>query len=106
MLIADVNEGIVPLKAVIDTAIKDKDTIREKELIAAEKSLLYVAATRAKKELAIMSWGRQSALIKQHQSPIPTTRPVETAGSAAVYFPLEDSDRLEIAELLRGYDQD
>lgn len=57
IIIFDLNEGIVPLDAVIDNAT---DNINKKELIDAERLLLYVAATRAKKELILMSYGKPS----------------------------------------------
>ena len=60
VIIADVNDGVVPLEAVISTAT---DNINKKELIDAERLLLYVAATRAKKELVLMSYGKPSIFL-------------------------------------------
>ena len=60
VIIADVNDGIVPLDAVLSTAT---DNINKKELIDAERLLVYVAATRAKKELVLMSYGKPSIFL-------------------------------------------
>ncbi len=62
VLIADVNNGIVPLEKVLNTAI---DNISRKELLDVERLLFYVAATRAKKELVVMSYGNPSTFIEQ-----------------------------------------
>lgn len=57
IIIAGVNDGIVPLeKALSDTS---DSTVRKNAEIL-ERSLLYVSATRAKKELLITSFGRPS----------------------------------------------
>jgi len=61
VLIADVNEGIVPSASVLASAT---DPVQRKELYDLERSLLYVAATRAKRELVVTSAGRPSSLIK------------------------------------------
>lgn len=61
VLIADVNNGIVPLEKMVNTAI---DNISRKELLDAERLLFYVAATRAKKELVVMSYGKPSNFIE------------------------------------------
>ena len=57
-----INEGIVPLEYVIKNE-KDKTVIREFE--KSEKSLLYVAATRAKKALLVSSHGKASRYLKK-----------------------------------------
>ena len=51
------NEGLVPLSAAIES-ISD-DTSRE-SAETEERSLVYVAATRAKKELLVLSYGAPS----------------------------------------------
>ncbi len=60
VIIADINEGIVPLETVLNTAT---DNVNKKELSDNERLLLYVAATRAKKELVVMSYGKPSKLL-------------------------------------------
>lgn len=60
IIIAGVNDGIVPLNAVLDCAT---DPINKKELYDAERSLLYIAITRAKKEVYISSYGKASKLL-------------------------------------------
>ena len=60
VVIADVNDGIIPLESVIKGA---NDTVMEKDMYEAERALLYVAATRAKKELLVTSCGKSSAFI-------------------------------------------
>ena len=61
MLIADVNEGIVPSASVLAFAT---DPFHRKELYDLERSSLYVAATCAKRELVVTSAGRLSTQIK------------------------------------------
>lgn len=56
-----INEGTVPLDYVVRNE-KDKTVIREFE--KSEKSLLYVAATRAKKALFVTSHGKMSRYVK------------------------------------------
>lgn len=60
IIIAGVNDGIVPLDNLLDSAT---DSINKKELFDTERSLLYVAITRAKKEVIITSSGKASKLL-------------------------------------------
>ncbi len=60
VIVAGVNEGVIPLKAVLDAAT---DPVNKREAYDAERSLLYVAITRAKREVVITSSGRQSGLL-------------------------------------------
>ena len=60
MVIAGVNEGIVPL----DLSISEtEDEAVKQELYETELSLLYVAATRAKKEVLVTSFGTPSKFL-------------------------------------------
>ena len=52
MVIASVNENLVPLAAVVH----DDDGPERTAAETAERALLYVAATRAKKELVVLSF--------------------------------------------------
>lgn len=60
VLIAGVNDDVVPLNTLLSAAT---DSVNRKELYDAERSLLYVAVTRAKKELVISSFGKASRLL-------------------------------------------
>ena len=60
MLIAAVNDGVVPLT--IRQADSSDEVIRS-EYEARERALLYVAATRAKKEVVITVYGRPSPFL-------------------------------------------
>ena len=59
VLIASANRGLIPLLAAIPTTDGPERTAAE----TAERSLLYVAATRAKKELTILSFGSPSPFL-------------------------------------------
>ena len=59
MVIASANEDIVPLAA----AVHGADGPARNAAEAAERALLYVAATRAKKELTILSFGTPSPFL-------------------------------------------
>ena len=59
MVIASVNEGIVPLRAAVFAVDASERTAAE----TAERALLHVAATRAKKELVVLSFGERSPFI-------------------------------------------
>lgn len=59
MVIASVNDGLVPHPAVVYSV----DPVERRAGEIAERSLLYVAATRAKKDLAVLSWGERSVLV-------------------------------------------
>ena len=54
------NEGLVPLSAAI--AGKGDDAARE-SAETEERSLVYVAATRAKKDLLVLSYGTPSPYV-------------------------------------------
>ena len=56
---ASMNEGLVPLSAAV--AGKGDDAARE-SAETEERSLVYVAATRAKNELLMLSYGTPSRL--------------------------------------------
>ena len=60
VIIAAVNDGVVPepkaIKETMDSAIQKADELKE-------RSLLYVAATRAKKEVLITSFGKPSVYL-------------------------------------------
>jgi superfamily I DNA/RNA helicase len=60
VVISGTSDGVIPLKTVLDTAI---DSINAKELFDAERSLFYVAITRARKELVITSHGKITRLL-------------------------------------------
>jgi superfamily I DNA/RNA helicase len=64
IIVAGVNEGLVPLEKAVsgtsDATVRDAAEIQE-------RSLLYVAATRAKKELLITSFGKPSPFLKDIQ---------------------------------------
>jgi superfamily I DNA/RNA helicase len=62
MIIAGANEEYLPLKTVIDEADGE---VEKEDTELAERSLLYVAATRARKGLMITSHGRLSTLLAQ-----------------------------------------
>lgn len=62
VILAGVNNDIVPLKNIF-TDITDKTIIKER--MTSEKSLLYVAATRAKKAIYVTSYGKISDFIKE-----------------------------------------
>jgi len=59
VIIASMNDGIVPL----EIAEKSEETQIENERLLKEKSLVFVAATRAKKSLLITSYGERSILL-------------------------------------------
>jgi len=60
MLIAGVNDGVVPLQYAIE---KTEDPVVRRENETIERALLYVSATRAKKDLVITSHGSPSKYI-------------------------------------------
>lgn len=60
LIIAGVNEGIVPLQMVLEGQ-DNPLAVEENEL--RERALLYVAATRAKKNVLVTSFGKKSRLI-------------------------------------------
>lgn len=60
VFLAGINEGIVPLNKNINEAI---DNVSKSERIISERSLLYVAATRAKKAVFVSSYGSKSEFL-------------------------------------------
>ena len=68
MVIASVNEGLVPLAAPIDAT--DEDSPERMAADTAERALLYVAATRAKKELSVVSFGTPSPFLAELRSAV------------------------------------
>jgi superfamily I DNA/RNA helicase len=60
MIIASMNKGIVPLESIEKS---DEDLIN-KENLQKEKSLVFVAATRAKKSLLVASYGKISEILE------------------------------------------
>lgn len=60
VIIAGINSSSMPLQAALDSAI---DPVHKNELICAEKELLYVAATRARKLLVVTYCGEKSIFI-------------------------------------------
>ncbi len=61
VVMASVNDDIVPLESVLENAA-DESSRQSVEI--QERALLYVAATRAKKELQVLSYGCQSRFLK------------------------------------------
>ena len=59
VIIASMNNGIVPL----ELAEKSEEEQIEAEKLTKEKSLVFVAATRAKKSLLISSYGKKSEFL-------------------------------------------
>ena len=57
VVIASVNDGLVPHRRAYEGT---GDAAERAKAEMKERALLYVAATRAKKELLILSYGRQS----------------------------------------------
>lgn len=60
VLIASANRRLVPLSAALREA---SDDMARELAETGERALVYVAATRAKKELLVLSYGRRSALL-------------------------------------------
>jgi len=60
VIIASMNDGIVPL----EISDKSEEKQIEDEKLLKEKSLVFVAATRAKKSLLITYYGRKSTFLK------------------------------------------
>ena len=59
MVIAGVNHDVVPLAA----AVQDESGSAGAAAETSERALLYVAATRAKKESSVSSWGTRSPFL-------------------------------------------
>lgn len=60
VVICAVNEGIIPLSTLIQSA---QDPVTRREFEIAERSLLFVAATRARQTLTLTSFDRQSTFL-------------------------------------------
>jgi hypothetical protein len=60
MIIAGVNDGVVPLTG---EWMKTRDAVIQKDLEMHERALLYVSVTRAKKEVVITSFGKVSPFL-------------------------------------------
>lgn len=60
MIVASVNEGLVPL----DKKINESDEAYREQIEIEERSLLYVGITRARKTAYILSYGPQSRFLK------------------------------------------
>ena len=60
VVMASMNEGLVPLSAAI---VRKSDDAARESAETEERSLVYVAATRAKKELLALSYGTPSPLL-------------------------------------------
>ena len=59
MVIASVNHDVVPSAA----AVQDENGSVRAAAETSERALLYVAATRAKKELSVLSYGTRSPFL-------------------------------------------
>jgi superfamily I DNA/RNA helicase len=60
VIIAAVNEKIIPLDAAV---LNTDDPVVRKESENRERALLYVAATRAKRQVVVCSYGKQSRFL-------------------------------------------
>lgn len=60
VFLGGINNGVVPFKPFIDSS---SDNVVRKQRIVAERSLLYVAATRAKKAVFVSSYGNESEFL-------------------------------------------
>lgn len=60
IMIAGVNDGIIPFNSNIESS----DPVVIKDIDTQERALLYVAATRAKKMVFITSFGKPSRYLK------------------------------------------
>ena len=60
VIMASINEGLVPLPIAIDAR---GDAVEKESAETEERALVYVAATRAKKELLVLSFDRPSQFI-------------------------------------------
>lgn len=61
VFLAGINDGVVPLRKFVDSA---SDNVIRNQRVVGERSLLYVAATRAKKAVFVSSYGKESEFIK------------------------------------------
>ena len=61
IVLVSVNAGLIPPKPLWDLAATDSE---RQELETTERALLYVAASRAKKAVQVLSYGKQSSLLR------------------------------------------
>ena len=61
VIIAGLNEEVMPLRSEIDRAVDEMD---KKDIEQRNRALLYVSMTRAKRQLIITSCGKMSELVK------------------------------------------
>lgn len=81
VLLVDVSEGVLPWRS---PELESEDTLVSDLALARERALLYVAASRARDELYVLSHGKPSALLPSLPTPaeVPRSpRPVEVAAS-------------------------
>ncbi len=69
MIVASADKGIIPHSK----AITGSDSVTANEGIIAEKALLYVAVTRARKNVFITGYGEMSQWLDLHTFPQPTS---------------------------------
>ena len=62
VVMASVNRGLVPLAAALDSR---SDAAARESAEPEERALMYVAATRAKRELLVLSYGAPSPLLNR-----------------------------------------
>lgn len=60
VFLVGVNDGVAPLRSFVESA---SDNVIKNQRIIAERSLLYVAATRAKKAVFVSSYGKESEFL-------------------------------------------
>lgn len=60
VFLVGVNDGVAPLRSFVESA---SDNVIKNQRIIAERSLLYVAATRAKKSVFVSSYGKESEFL-------------------------------------------
>ena len=70
MIIAGVNNGLVPFES---NRHNSEDSVIRKETAIQERALLYVAATRAKKEVVVTSFGEASRFLNSQVSELMIT---------------------------------
>ncbi|HEW79206.1 MAG TPA: ATP-dependent helicase, partial [Phycisphaerales bacterium] len=70
MIIAGVNNGLVPFES---NRHNSEDSVIRKETAIQERALLYVAATRAKKEVVVTSFGEASRFLNSQVSELTIT---------------------------------
>ena len=63
VVMAGINRGLVPLSAAVDNK---SDAAARESAETEERALLYVAATRARKELLVLSYGVPGPLLHRN----------------------------------------